>query len=69
LLAALESLEVLGYDITQFYFKQNNGRRRNAKAYIAIKRRKLSKSYFGSRMLPYPLSPNTPSQTDKIKII
>ena len=61
-LAALESLEVLGYDITQFYFKQNNGRRRNAKAYVTIKRRKLGK-VFNNYYLPRPLSTKTPPQT------
>jgi HEAT repeat protein/tRNA A-37 threonylcarbamoyl transferase component Bud32 len=62
LLAALESLEVLGYDINKFCFKQNNGRRRLAKAYIAIKRRKLGK-VFNGHFLPRPLSANIPPQT------
>jgi serine/threonine protein kinase len=61
-LAALESLEVLGYDISQFYFKQNNGRRRNAKVYATIKRKKLGK-VFNNYYLPRPLITKTPPQT------
>jgi serine/threonine protein kinase len=62
-LAALEALEVLGYDITKIHFKQSNGRRRNAKTYAEIQRRKLNNNNLGGRILLIPFNTKVPLQT------
>ena len=63
-LAALEALEVIGYDITKIYFKQSNGRRRNAKTYAIIQRRKLKN--FSSRLSLLLFNTKIPSQIFKL---
>ena len=65
LLPVLEALEVLGYNINKLYLIQKNGRRRNAKTYVTIHRKKLSKILRSNMMVGASireLSANTPSQ-------
>jgi serine/threonine protein kinase len=69
ILAALEAIEALGHNITTMYFEHNSVKKRNAKKYVTIQRKKLSKEFARKRSrykFYSPLNTYIPAQTDSL---